>query len=54
GHRVVTDGGRVLTVSALGANQEEARQRAYRALSHIHFEGMIYRRDIALLRQGGK
>jgi phosphoribosylamine---glycine ligase len=45
--RVVTAGGRVLTVSALGRTQAEARSRAYEACSRISFEGMQYRRDIA-------
>lgn len=49
--RVVTSGGRVLAVSALGTDLEEARGRAYEACSRISFEGMHYRRDIA---QGGK
>jgi phosphoribosylamine--glycine ligase len=44
---VVTAGGRVLGVTALGATREEARRRAYRALEEIRFEGMSYRRDIA-------
>jgi phosphoribosylamine---glycine ligase len=45
--RVVTAGGRVLAVSALGADASEARDRAYEACSRIRFEGMRYRRDIA-------
>jgi phosphoribosylamine--glycine ligase len=45
--RVVTAGGRVLTVTALGRDQDEARRRAYEACSLIHFDGMTYRRDIA-------
>ncbi len=45
--RVVTAGGRVLAVSALGATAAEARARAYEACSRISFEGMLYRRDIA-------
>ncbi len=45
--RVVTAGGRVLAVSALGATAAEARARAYEACSRIFFEGMLYRRDIA-------
>jgi phosphoribosylamine--glycine ligase len=44
--RVVTAGGRVLTVAALGADIEQARRRAYEAASMIHFEGMAYRQDI--------
>jgi len=45
--RVVTAGGRVLTVTALGKNHEEARTRAYEACSRINFDGMAYRKDIA-------
>ena len=45
--RVVTAGGRVLTVTALGKDHDEARERAYEACSRIEFEGMTYRRDIA-------
>lgn len=44
--RVVTAGGRVLTVSALGTDLPTALQRAYLAASEIHFEGMHYRKDI--------
>jgi phosphoribosylamine--glycine ligase len=44
--RVVTSGGRVLTVTALGSNLATARQRAYEAVSRVHFEGMHFRGDI--------
>ena len=44
---VVTAGGRVLTVTALGGSHQEARSRAYEALSHISFHGMQNRSDIA-------
>ena len=47
-NQVVTSGGRVLAVSALGSTVADARQRAYEAASRIHFEGCHYRRDIAL------
>ena len=47
GSTLVTDGGRVLGVSAVGANVAEARKRAYAAVEKIHFEGMHYRKDIA-------
>ena len=47
-HEVVTAGGRVLAVTALGKTIEEARTRAYEAASCIHFDGCHYRRDIAL------
>ncbi len=43
---LVTAGGRVLAVSALGADLAEALEKAYRAVDVIHFEGMQYRRDI--------
>jgi phosphoribosylamine--glycine ligase len=46
--RIITAGGRVLAVTALGATIAEARTRAYEAVSRIHFEGCQYRRDIAL------
>ncbi len=44
---LVTAGGRVLAVQALGDDVEQARQRAYAAASLIHFDGMQMRRDIA-------
>jgi phosphoribosylamine--glycine ligase len=46
GKTVVTDGGRVLSVAALGNTLADARTRAYRAMEAIHFEGMHYRQDI--------
>ncbi len=44
--RIVTAGGRVLTVSAIGPTLPAAMQRAYDGVAQIHFEGMHYRRDI--------
>lgn len=46
GDVVRTRGGRVLTVTAIGADLDEAAARAYEAASRIHFEGMQLRRDI--------
>jgi phosphoribosylamine--glycine ligase len=46
--RVLTAGGRVLAVSALGATLEAARALAYEAGGRITFDGMQLRRDIAL------
>ncbi|MEJ5296424.1 MAG: phosphoribosylamine--glycine ligase [Armatimonadota bacterium] len=43
---VVTAGGRVLGVTALGSGFREARERAYQACSAISFEKMHYRKDI--------
>jgi len=45
---IVTSGGRVLAVTALGSTLEAARARVYEAVSRIHFENCHYRRDIAL------
>ncbi|HXV35380.1 MAG TPA: phosphoribosylamine--glycine ligase [Gaiellaceae bacterium] len=45
---LVTGGGRVLNVTALGDSVGEARERAYRAAERIELAGVQYRRDIAL------
>ncbi|MDQ6727896.1 MAG: phosphoribosylamine--glycine ligase [Actinomycetota bacterium] len=45
--RPVTAGGRVLAVTGLGADLAAARDSAYAAVSHISWEGMQYRSDIA-------
>jgi phosphoribosylamine--glycine ligase len=44
---LVTAGGRVLNVTALGADREAARRAAYAAADQITFDGKTYRRDIA-------
>jgi len=44
--QIVTDGGRVLDVTALGKNLKTAIERAYRTMGQIHFDGMHYRKDI--------
>lgn len=46
GGKIVTSGGRVLGVTALGDNLEDARRKAYEACELIHFDGMQYRKDI--------
>ena len=48
-NEVVTAGGRVLAITALGPSLEAARTRAYEAVSRIDFEGCHYRRDIGLI-----
>jgi len=48
GGEVVSAGGRVLNVTALGESVAEARERAYRAVGRIEFPGVQYRHDIAL------
>ena len=44
---VVTSGGRVLGVTALGQGLQAARDLAYKAASKIHFKGAFTRTDIA-------
>jgi phosphoribosylamine---glycine ligase len=53
GGTVLTDGGRVLAVVAVGNDMAEARERAYDNIRRISFEGCYYRRDIALRETGG-
>lgn len=45
--QIVTSGGRVLGVTAIGSDIAAARDRAYEAAGRIHFDGMHYRKDIA-------
>jgi phosphoribosylamine--glycine ligase len=44
--RVVTNGGRVLCATALGATVQEAQRRAYELARRIHWDGVYYRGDI--------
>ncbi len=44
--KLITAGGRVLTVTAVGNTLKEAKEKAYKAIEKIHFEGMHYRKDI--------
>ena len=46
GGRIVTSGGRVLGVTALGDSVKQAQRAAYGAIARIRFDGMQYRRDI--------
>jgi phosphoribosylamine--glycine ligase len=46
GSDIVTSGGRVLGVTARGSNLKDSIDRAYAAVSCIHFDGVQYRRDI--------
>jgi phosphoribosylamine--glycine ligase len=43
---IVTVGGRVLGITALGSNLDDAVTRAYEAVAKVSFEGMCYRKDI--------
>ena len=44
---IVTDGGRVLSITATGSNLREARNKVYKNISNINFLGCNYRHDIA-------
>ena len=46
GDRYVTDGGRVLNVTAKGSSLKDARERAYETVKRISWEGSFYRSDI--------
>ena len=46
GKKILTDGGRVLCVTALGDSLRLARARAYQAVEKIRFSGQQYRKDI--------
>jgi phosphoribosylamine--glycine ligase len=45
---IYTDGGRVLTVVGVGQDMAEAREKVYRKIANIHFDGCYCRKDIAL------
>jgi len=47
---LITDGGRVVGITAVGDNLNKAAQQAYRAIDKVRFEGMYYRRDIGKKR----
>jgi phosphoribosylamine--glycine ligase len=53
GERLVTNGGRILGVTAVGATVADARATAYDAVRLIDFEGMRYRSDIAAAAAAG-
>lgn len=46
GDNIVTDGGRVLTVSAYGESLDSAQEKAYNSVKKIRFDGINYRSDI--------
>lgn len=49
--RIVSDGGRVLGITGLGNSLEEARDKVYRQIEKVYFEGMHYRKDIGRRKQ---
>jgi phosphoribosylamine--glycine ligase len=52
GGKLVTSGGRVLSVTALGESVEDARAKAHAAIARIHFDGMQWRKDIGARARG--
>ena len=48
GESLLSSGGRVMTVTGIGSDLTQARDRAYRAISQIELAGSFYRSDIAL------
>ena len=48
GDSILSSGGRVMTVTGIGSDLTQARDRAYRAISQIELSGSFYRTDIAL------
>jgi phosphoribosylamine---glycine ligase len=52
--RIVTNGGRVLCVTALGDTVKAARQRAYESIESIRFNGMQFRTDIGWRALAGR
>ncbi len=48
GDNLVTNGGRVLSITALAGNIEEARKKVYSNINKIYFDGIYYRNDIGM------
>jgi phosphoribosylamine-glycine ligase len=46
--RILSQGGRVFSVTAKGEHLEDARQKAYDMLQNLWFDGYHYRKDIGL------
>jgi phosphoribosylamine--glycine ligase len=53
GDQLVTNGGRILNVSATGSTLADARDRAYAAAERIRFDGVRFRTDVALEAANG-
>ncbi len=48
---VLTDGGRVVSVTALGSDFNEIREKVYKNIEKINFDGMQYRTDIGIIKE---
>ena len=46
GNKIVTSGGRVLGVTGMGENLEEALEKAYETVGNIQWNGVNFRKDI--------
>ena len=47
-NQIVTDGGRVISMMALGTDLATAREKAYRGASILAWDGLYFRKDIGL------
>jgi phosphoribosylamine--glycine ligase len=47
-HELLTNGGRIMAVTAIGLSKNEARNKVYHDMNKVFFEGMHYRQDIGL------
>lgn len=47
--KLLTNGGRVLSVTALGDTLQEAREKVYKNIDKIKFDGLCYRKDIGII-----
>lgn len=45
-NNIITSDGKIISVTAIGADMKEARAKAYASVNNIHFDGMYYREDI--------
>lgn len=48
GERLVTNGGRVMSITSLGNTREEARSIIYKSIDRLSFQGLSYRKDIGI------
>ena len=46
--KILTNGGRVMAVTGQGKDIKEARERAYKAIKNVSWDGMQFRKDIGM------
>ena len=49
--KILTNGGRVLGVTATGSSHDEARAKAYANVGKISFKNAVYRKDIGIINE---